>query len=105
MSQLSLTCCVALGRALTLSGPHLPQMQNEGIGQDDLSEATFNPDFLSVVNSLGTVRPVSSSQLYQEMLMSSRPPLFPLRSSSEGEGGGVSEKEMCYADGQSLEKT
>lgn len=73
MSQPSLTCCVPLGRTLTLSGPHLPHMQNEGIGQADVSEATFTHDFLGVVSSLGTVGPVFSSQPYQEMLTSSLP--------------------------------
>lgn len=53
---------MALGRTLTLSGSHLPQTQNKGFGQDDLSEVTFNPDFLGVVNSVGTIGPVSSSK-------------------------------------------
>lgn len=58
--------------------------ENAGIGQGGFSEATFSPDSLSVVDSMGTAGPVSSSQPYQGMLMCSGSPQLSLRPSSRG---------------------
>lgn len=81
-------------------------MQNEGIGDDGLSKAPFNPDFRSVVSSLGTVGPVSSLSHPRRCERALHPSAFLEAFFLKGKVEGVSEREMCYAEpGENMEIT
>lgn len=65
-----------------------------GFGQDDLSEVTFNPHFLGVVNSVGTIGPVSSGDANELRAPFALIEVFLLKEKIRG----FSEREMYYTD-------
>ena len=78
--------------------------ENAGIGQGDFSEASFSPDSLSVMDSVGTAGPVSSSQPYQGMLIPWVPSAFPETFLLRGKVEGLL-KGKCIMLSDSLERT